>query len=668
MRRAVAPVAALAWLAGACETSAGPTVGPCVTSLKSDAAYDLVLEGAQGCPGTARFALRVATGDPAAPAWATAASAPVKVEGAWQATPQGATRAIVLHNTSAAPVDVVGLEWTAEGLDALAIDKGRMDRALHQGYQSWSYTGVEDIPTSVPDKLGTAAHGDDDEDTLGEIPGVSWWAGALSDAQGRGLVAAADGATVFKTYAAADNARLRVVMGVTGDAITLAPGESRAIDGLFVRRGDVAESLEQWAALVAQKHGAPAIASRRKPLGGWGSWNLYYEKITSATLDPEAAWAQQKLVPLGMKDFLTDDGYEPRWGAWSAKQDFGADLATFASSQVARGMTPAIWLAPIYVDTSDASIVQHPDWFVRNADDSPRLFTQFDGTKKAALDVTNDAARAFATDQLAQLWAWGFRTFKLDFLFGAGIAGKRQKKVTGMESYALWMKAIRAAAPDAHLVGCGAPILPSVGTFDSMRTGADIAFASSPVPTYAFLADEAKSTILRAFTDAWWSLDPDVVLLRDTRIGDAEAWTTVVASALSGGNYLLGDGRQAGDVRVAMALDPEVLAMTRDGRAARAIGGYSETDPKIIPSPVLAGNGEMAIPHVWKKTSADGARAWTAVFAWLSDAFDVEVTLGDAAFEITPPTQAGPATRRAVASGKQHVTVPPRSVRLFVSR
>jgi alpha-galactosidase len=332
-------------------------------------------------------------------------------------------------------------------------------------------------------------------------------------------------------------------------------------------------------------------------------------------------------------------------------------------------LSPAIWLAPIYVDTTDPSIVAHPEWFVRNKDDSPRLFTQFDGTKKAALDPTNDAARAFAIDQIKQLYAWGYHALKLDFLFGAGIAGRRQAKVTGMQSYALWMKAIREAVPDAHLVGCGAPLLPSVGWVDSMRTGADVAFGSSPVPTYAFLADEAKSTILRGFTDAWWSLDPDVVLLRDVRIGDVEAWTTIVASALSGGNYLLGDGRQAGDLRAAMALDPEVLAMTRDGRAARASDPFAETDPKIVPSPVLAGNGEMAIPHVWRKTSADGARTWTVVFGWLAEGLDVEITLGQDAFEIAPPTSpTASATRRPASSGKQHVSVAPRAARLFVSR
>ena len=147
-----------------------------------------------------------------------------------------------------------------------------------------------------------------------------------------------------------------------------------------------------------------------------------------------------------------------------------------------------------------------------------------------------------------------------------------------------------------------------------MRTGPDIAYAPSPEPYYGLLAAQARHTAHRAFTDAWWALDPDVVLLRGARITDAEAWSAVVMAALSGGNYLLGDGRQAGELRLAMALAPQILELARDGRAARPEDLAAELDPLLVTSPVLGGRGETAIPHVWRKTSADGTRRWTAVF------------------------------------------------------
>ena len=636
-----------------------PASDPCHVTLGSDAALDVVLEGAGSCAGALRMSLRVATGSASAPAWSAAATAPLRIEGTWQLAATGAARTVIAHNVSSEPIDLVGLEWTASDLP------GKADRMLHDGYQSWSYTGIEPIPPALAEHAGTAAQGGSDGDVLGERTGVSWWVAALTDASGSGLVAGADGATVLKTYVAADGQRMRIVQGMTGDVVRLAAGESRPLDGLFVQRGDVRAGLDEYAKHVAAKH-PPLRRASQRPLGGWGSWNLYYEKISADVLRPEIAWAGDRLAPLGLSTFLTDDGYEPRWGAWSAKPAFGVDLAAYASEQAARGLVPAIWLAPIYVDTTDSAFALHPDWFVGKPDGSgARTYAQLDGTVKAALDITHPEARAFAVTQVRQLWDWGYRVLKLDFLFGAAIEGRRREPITSMESYARWMRAIRDAAPEAHLVGCGAPILASVGWFDSMRTGPDIAFSVSPEPYYGYLAAQARHTALRAFTDVWWALDPDVVLLRGARISDDDAWTAVVLAALAGGNYLLGDGRQAGDLRVAMALDPEILGIARDGRAARPEDIAAEMDTGVIASPVLGGAGETAIPHVWRKTSPDGTRRWTAVFGWLADPFAATVELPDAAVEILRPTSSAPATTRPMASGSQRVEVGAHSVRLF---
>jgi alpha-galactosidase len=659
-----APLAVLALVAVpvACAKSTvtpAPAAEPCRVTVGKDPAFDLLLDGAGGCTGSVRMSLRVAMGSASAPVWSAAATGPVRIEGTWELASTGAARTVVAHNVSTEAIDLVGLEWTANELPA------KVDRMFHDGYQSWSYAGIEAIPPSLPERAGTAPQGGADGDELGEVQGVSWWVGALTDATGNGLVAGADGATVLKTYVAADGQRMRLVEGMTGDVVRLAAGESRTLDGLFLHRGDVRAGLDEYAKHVAARH-PRAARTAQKPLGGWGSWNLYYEKISADVLRPEIAWAADRLAPLGLSTFLTDDGYEPHWGAWSAKSAFGVELGAYATEQTARGLVPAIWLAPIYVDTTDAAFTKHPDWFVGKSDGSgARTYAQPGGSVKAALDITHPDARVFAVSQLRQLWEWGYRVFKLDFLFGAALEGHRREPITSMESYARWMRAIREAVPEAHLIGCGAPVLASVGFFDSMRTGPDIAFSGAPEPYYGYLAAQARNTALRAFTDAWWSLDPDVVLLRGARISDDDAWSAVVLAALAGGNYLLGDGRQAGELRVAMALDPEILGMARDGHAARAEDLAVEMDSRVIASPVLGGVGETAIPHVWRKTSTDGRRRWTAVFGWLADPFAADVAFPDGAVEILPPTPSGPAKTRPITSGLQRVEVAPHAVRLF---
>ena len=660
----IAAAAAVALAATACTSEPAPPPAsepPCSVRLGAEPGADLQLVGAGACATTVRLTLRVATGSPDAPSWTSAegAASPVRVRGAWTLSGNAAVRTVVVENTSKASIGVVGLEWsTGEGA---GLGLG-VDRLLHSGYQSWSYTGVEAIPAALAPALGTAPHGGDNEAVLGELAGVSWWWGAATNPRGVGVTVGADGGTVLKTYVAVDGEgapRLRVVQGATGDVLTLAPGDTRALDGLYVALGDARTNLDDYTRHVARLH--PPATPRQPALGGWGSWNMHYAGITAATLREEATFAGSTLAPLGLRDFLLDDGYEARWGGWSASPAFGADLATLNAEQAAKGLRPALWLAPFYVAVEAPEVTAHPAWFVHHADGKLRTFNNV-GPSYATLDVTHPEARAFVVDQVKQLRAWGYRTLKLDFLFGGATEGVRQKPVTSLEAYALSMKALREAAPDLHLTGCGAPILPSVGWVDSMRIGPDIAFVTSPEPTYPFLSAQARHVALRAHTDAFWALDPDVVLLRGGRITDAEAFTVVVFSALSGGNYLLGDGRQASAARRAMALAPEVLALSRDGVAARPRDLMTPPDPKLFPSPLFMGNTDTEVPHVWRKSTPDGIHGALGVFAWASESYAADLELPGTAEELVlSPT--GTLTR---AAAPKRASVPPHGARLFV--
>ncbi|MFO0552510.1 MAG: hypothetical protein U0271_29240 [Polyangiaceae bacterium] len=639
------------------ETEPPPTV--CAASLESSSSADLALQGTGSCAARVELALRVATGDPSAPEWSAAADSPVAVEGSWTLDGVTARRDVTLHNNGSSPVTVVGLEWATAAPLGVSVD-----RFLHNGYQSWSYTGVESIGSgALTDELGTAPHGGEDGDVLKEHYGVAWWWTFVSDASSSGFVVGADGGTVLKTYIAVDapsSPRVRIVMGMTGDRVILAPGESKALDGLVVTLGDVGEGLERWSERVSALH--PNPSARRPALGGWGSWNLYYEDITAAALRDEATWATANLAPIGMTDFLLDDGYEPHWGQWQADPSFGAELDALATEQQAAGLAPAIWVAPFYVDTTDPDFAAHPDWFVRGDDGEPRLYTNF-GPTYAALEVTVPEARDKAVSALRALADAGYSTLKIDFLFGGALEGARDGSVTSLEAYALWMAALREGLPDVHLVGCGAPILPSVGWVDSMRIGPDIAYSLLPENHWDFVASEARHTAFRAVTDRFWALDPDVVLLRGTEIDDVEAWTHVVSGALAGGNYLLGDGRQSTPLRTAMALDPEIVAMTRDGLSARPDGLGSVVDEFNAYSPVLVGGRPVAIPHVWRKTAKDGSRTWVALFGW-DDGATLDLELPDSAEELAPPASDGDSVHR-VAAPTGELTVEPHAVRLF---
>ncbi len=649
----------------ACSAPAPQDKPTCSATLASDGTADLVLAGSDACPSTLRLALRVATGDPDAPTWGDVASAPITIGGEWTSAGATATRTVTATNHTAQPVALVALEWSDPAPQIAGATV-----LLHNGYQSWSYTGIEAIPPSLSDgPRGTAPHGGDNEDLVGEMAGVSWWWTAIADARGQGAVIGATSGNVLKTYVAVEQHRLRVVQGATGDALTLMPGETRTLDGLFVALGDINGAFGEYARAVLPPGETPPRAAG---LQGWGSWNFYYAAPTAQAIRDEAQFAAQTLAPLGLTDFLLDDGYESHWGSWQAAPAFGADLATLNQEQAKAGLRPAVWLAPFYVQVDDPVVQQHGEWFVHRRDGTLRTYQNF-GPTYAALDVTHPDARAFVVAAVQRYRDWGYRTLKIDFLFGGAIEGVRQQPVTALESYALWMKTLREAVPGIHLVGCGAPMLPSVGRVDSMRIGADIAFVNEPAPRYPFIAAAARNTILRSFTDGWWRLDPDVVLLRGDAIDDATAWTAVLVAALAGGNYLAGDARQASPLRRAMLLDPEVLALARSGSAAAPIDTTAQLDDRLWISPLLDVSGETAIPHAWSKDRLDPGQtppavrdSWLAAFGW-SDGATIQATFPSGGFEVLPPSAPGqPATRVPVAAGDVMITVPPHAARLFV--
>ena len=99
-------------------------------------------------------------------------------------------------------------------------------------------------------------------------------------------------------------------------------------------------------------------------------------------------------------------------------------------------------------------------------------------------------------------------------------------------------------------------MLPSVGYAQSYRSGADIAFGFDRDPQLSYLRWQARSTAARAFSNGrWWWLDADQILVRSP-MDKSEATGSVVANAISGGVWMLGDDLTA------LSEDRQDLAMT----------------------------------------------------------------------------------------------------------
>ncbi|MGZ5454103.1 MAG: alpha-galactosidase, partial [Candidatus Aminicenantales bacterium] len=116
----------------------------------------------------------------------------------------------------------------------------------------------------------------------------------------------------------------------------------------------------------------------------------------------------------------------------------------------------------------------------------------------------------------------GFSYLKIDFLFAGAMTGARRRNVTPIQAYREGLRVIRRASGRDFVLGCGAPLLPSVGLVDGMRVGEDTAPYWRTKPS-AFQGPNAyfalRNALMRQFMHrSFWLNDPDCLLLRDREI------------------------------------------------------------------------------------------------------------------------------------------------------
>jgi alpha-galactosidase len=135
------------------------------------------------------------------------------------------------------------------------------------------------------------------------------------------------------------------------------------------------------------------------------------------------------------------------------------------------------------------------------------------------MDATHPGVQAYLTEVFSFFRDIGIDFYKIDFIYAGALDGARYADVTGVEAYRIGLDQIRSAiGEDAYLLGCGAPILPSVGKVDAMRISPDTA------PHWAALDNDqskpgGESAVLTGAGRSWqqgrfWVNDPDCLIVR----------------------------------------------------------------------------------------------------------------------------------------------------------
>jgi alpha-galactosidase len=404
----------------------------------------------------------------------------------------------------------------ADVLATVAVDRERA-RVYEHGWQSWSPTLAYRLderpfrPVSEQRRVGNY-HPD-----RTAPPDAFWGEGLLAVDPGTG-----DGVTVIAAPSAAGpipSIRAEVV----GDTVRVsADGEVSA--AVLDTDGGLDGALARWANGFAA---AAGVGPLRPPPTAWCSWYHYFERVTQA--DVEENLHAIETLGLDIDVVQIDDGYQAEIGDWLLLSDRFPSLAAEVDSIRGAGRRAGIWVAPFLVGERSVLAREHSDWLVDGA--SPG--TGWGDQQLAALDVTSAGAEAYLREVFGTFRDLGIDYFKIDFIYAGAMEGRRARAdVPGVEAYRQGLRIIREAiGPDAYLLGCGAPILPSVGLVDGMRVGPDIAHHFEPEDGDLSQPSQraaAQNTRWRAWQHGrFWVNDADCVVA-GPHVERREEWAQVV--------------------------------------------------------------------------------------------------------------------------------------------
>ncbi|EMO42275.1 glycosyl hydrolase, family 31 domain protein [Leptospira noguchii serovar Autumnalis str. ZUN142] len=290
---------------------------------------------------------------------------------------------------------------------------------------------------------------------------------------------------------------------------------------------------------------------------GWCSWYQYYTKISEKTILKNLSLVKEKKLPIQF--FQIDDGYQKEIGDWLTTNDkFPGGMRLLAEEIRREKLTPGIWLAPFLVRKKSEFFQKYPEAVLKDRDGkpTPALWNPLWGIDHTyCIDVTHPTSKDFLENVFKTIVKeFNYSYLKLDFLYAALLPGwTYDRGVSPHKRYTDTIKFIRkVVGKEIFLLGCGAPIYPSIGLFDAMRISCDVApfWGREKVRILskdkhalcterALINDINRSSMHRNL----WINDPDCLLVRESKNKMTASQTQLMASvmAVSGGILFISD-------------------------------------------------------------------------------------------------------------------------------
>lgn len=318
---------------------------------------------------------------------------------------------------------------------------------------------------------------------------------------------------------------------------------------------DKFSSLQKYAQKVGKN--MSALSKGVSPVG-WCSWYYYFNKITECEILKNLEILKNIKEELPLSFVQIDDGYQKEIGDWlKTNNKFQSGMKYIADKIKESGFLPGLWVAPFIVRPSSSVFKEHYEWVLKDEKDRPVLvgINPLWGGKYFALDLTHPGVEEYLRNTFKTITQdFGYEFLKLDFIFAGALPGKHyHKNTTRVQAYRKGLQIIREAVGDEiFILGCGAPIFPSIGLVNGMRISGDVDpswvhWSGKIVGGDDFTIscrNAIRNTITRYFThNIFWINDPDCIMVRSdkTKLNQEEIKTLVSVAGLSGGIFLSSD-------------------------------------------------------------------------------------------------------------------------------